>query len=780
MNIARTTLFFILLIFISCSNPPISDPLFPVPVINVKMGEKKIIDLSKYFRKSNIILQHNPSSENISLDYNTLIIDATLSRPGVETISLFADGQAIKLIVNYQKMIKHTFTYESAVAEKVIVMGGFNDWSRTALPLGKNETIFRRTLFIDPSKHSYKFVVDGIELIDPMNPESESNNMGGWNSVLDFSSKSDLDIGSLIKVNHDGRWLHFNLVSLGLDISIQEWIVLVDNTQLHADDFDPVIGGGLRVNIGSIDSGLLRVFGIASNGKIIPENQTIIKNGKPLSADNDDWHFSVIYNIMVDRFFDGDKKINKPVQNVNVSNIANFMGGDFLGIQKKMDEGYFENLGINSFWISPIQEQANGGWREWAPPNRVFTAYHGYWPIEPRKIESRFGTDEEFKSIVKTAHRSGKRVLLDFVSNHVHKNHRYYKNQNDWFGEITLADGSLNIRKWDGETRLTTWFDEFLPSFNYTLSKEAIDTVVGDAIWWMQEYDLDGFRQDAVKHVPHSFWKELTKQIKTKLPQKNIYQIGETFGSDDLIKSYVNPSELNAQFNFSIYFNVRELFSSDNTDFSSIKGVIDKNRSSFGPIHQMGNITSSHDQLRFAGYADGQIGFGDDGTSRSFTDQVGPIQNETTYSKLANFHAFNISQPGIPIIYYGEEIGLMGEGDPGNRRMMRFDLDDKEKKLKSHFSKLNKLRTTNPALALGDQLILKNEGTILVILKVYYNHSVLVIINNGSKKENIPVTLPFNPKQITSLTESLEFIKDGPKLIFNTDSWSYYFYAIQN
>lgn len=780
MNIIRATLLFTLLYLISCSNPPISDPLFPVPVIHVKMGEKKVFDLSKYFRKENTILHHNVSSDNISLDANILIIDATISRPGVETISLLADGQAIKLMINYEKMIKHTFKYESETAKKVVVMGGFNDWSRTAFPLGKNGDRFRRTLFMDPAKHAYKFVVDGQEVTDSLNPESESNNMGGWNSVLDLSSWSEPEPGALIKIVQDGRWLHFGLISYESNMSIQEWVVLIDNTQLHADDVDPIIGGGLKVDIASIDSGLLRVFGIDSNGKIVPENQTIIKNGKPLSTENDDWSFSVIYNIMVDRFFDGDLIINNRVNDPALPDIANFMGGDLLGIQKKMDDGYFDDLGVNTFWISPIQEQADGSWREWVLPNRIFTGYHGYWPVEPRKIESRFGTDKEFRSLVNTAHLSEKKILLDFVSNHVHKDHPYYKDHSDWFGGITLPDGSLNIRKWDGETRLTTWFDDFLPSFNYALSQAATAAVVDDAVWWMEEYDLDGFRQDAVKHVPHSFWRKLTKRIKTNFPDKNIYQIGETFGSDDLIGSYINPSELDAQFNFSIYFNVRGLFSSESTDFSSIRDVINKNRISFGPIHQMGNITSSHDQLRFAGYADGQISIGDDGTLRSFNDMVSAIKNKTTYSKLANFHAFNISQPGIPIIYYGEEIALMGEGDPGNRRMMRFDLNDNEEKLRSQFSQLNKLRTTHSALALGDQLILKNEGTILVLLKIYYDHSVLVIINNGSNKETVPVTLPFEPKQITSLIKSTEFKKNGPTLIFNTEPWSHYFYAIQN
>jgi len=549
-------------------------------------------------------------------------------------------------------------------------------------------------------------VVDGIEEIDPENPVFISNNIGGWNSILDLRDQNITEPGMLVKNHHKGNWLYFEYLPSNDRASPQDWIILLDNKELHPDIFDLLSGGGVKVNISGVKEGLLRIFGRDSKGRMIPENQTIIRNGEPLSSNSDDWHFAIIYNIMVDRFRDGDSLNNKPIHDPKLHELANFMGGDFAGIQQKLDEGYFKDLGVNTLWISPIQKQPDSSWVEWVPPNRTFSGYHGYWPIEPRKIDPRFGKSEEFHSIVKAAHQTGTKVILDFVSNHVHQDHPYLRDHKNWFGTVNLPDGRLNIRQWDGDTRLTTWFDEFIPSFDFPSAPVAINQVVEDAMWWMGEYDLDGFRQDAVKHVPHSFWKSLTRSAKIRFPEKNIYQIGETFGSDELIGSYVNPAELDAQFNFSIYFNSRGVFSSDQPNFSDLGDVIAENRSTFGPIHLMGNITSSHDQLRFSGYADGQIQFSDNGTARSFDDPVGKIRQLSTYSKMANFHAFNISQPGIPIIYYGEEIALMGEGDPGNRRMMRFNISDNEMELKKTFSLLNGLRTEYSSLALGDQMIL--------------------------------------------------------------------------
>ena len=594
-------------------------------------------------------------------------------------------------------------------------------------------------------------MVDGIEEIDPENPVFISNNIGGWNSILDLRDQNITEPGMLVKNNHKGNWLHFEYLPSNDGASPQDWIILLDNKELHPDIFDLVSGGGVKVNISGVKEGLLRIFGRDSKGRMIPENQTIIRNGEPLSSNSNDWHFAIIYNIMVDRFRDGDSLNNKPIHDPKLHELANFMGGDFAGIQQKLDEGYFKDLGVNTLWISPIQKQPDSSWVEWVPPNRTFSGYHGYWPIEPRKIDPRFGKSEEFHSIVKSAHQTGTKVILDFVSNHVHQDHPYLRDHKNWFGTVNLPDGRLNIRQWDGATRLTTWFDEFIPSFDFPSAPLAINQVVEDAMWWMEEYDLDGFRQDAVKHVPHSFWKSLTRSAKIRFPEKNIYQIGETFGSDELIGSYVNPAELDAQFNFSIYFNSRGVFSSDQPNFSDLGDVIAENRKTFGPIHLMGNITSSHDQLRFSGYADGQIEFSDNGTARSFDDPVGKIRHISTYSKMANFHAFNISQPGIPIIYYGEEIALMGEGDPGNRRMMRFNISDKEMELKKTFSLLNGLRTEYSSLALGDQMILYNEGPVLILLKKYFDEMILVAFNNSKDSKTIEIEFPFENILLTKL-----------------------------
>ena len=159
------------------------------------------------------------------------------------------------------------------------------------------------------------------------------------------------------------------------------------------------------------------------------------------------------------------------------------------------------------------------------------------------------------QKLIDDAHQHGINVLIDYVANHVHKEHPFFKNHRDWFGQLELPDGTLNLREWD-KHRLTTWFEPFLPKFDYINSAEALDTMTSNAVWWLQETNADGFRQDAVKHIPNIFWRTLTRKIKSEISipeHKNIFQIGETFGSYDLINSYVNNGQLDAQFNFNLY-----------------------------------------------------------------------------------------------------------------------------------------------------------------------------------------------------------------------------------
>ncbi len=754
------------------------------PTIILQTGVEQNIDLTKYISNFDEVIIGK--TDGVSAFYET----------DSKVLSLTADGskQLIKLPLKVNKvdiilllrinpMVEHTFYFKpERDVTNLVVMGQFNDWSRTALPLydENGDGIYERKVFLKPQRHEYKFVVDGVELIDPENPVFISNNIGGWNSILDLTEFKAEEGGRIIKEKWEKGLLTYFYKPVNDNSKIKKLILIHNNSIVNEDVYNIADNNLISVDYMKLGDGTLRIAGIDEKDRVIAENITIIKNNRVLNPSDhpDDWHFAVLYNLMVDRFLDGNKANTDRVKTSDLHELANFHGGDLAGIIQKLEEGYFTDLGINSIWLSPLNRQPDSAYVEWIPPHRKFTGYHGYWPIAPRAIDPRYGTEQELKKLVELAHSKNIKVILDFVSNHVHEEHPYFKEHRNWFGNIKLPNGEINIRNWSEETRLTTWFDEFIPSFDFPSAPEAVDQVVDDAIWWLETFNLDGFRQDAVKHVPHTFWKRLTTEMKSKFPNKHLYQIGETFGSDELILDYVNPGELDAQFNFAIYFNVRLQFASDNSDFANLKEVIDINQSTYHPINLMGNITSSHDQLRFIGVADGQVLLSDNGTERTFTNPPTAVKNESSYSKLANFHAFNISIPGVPVIYYGEEIGLMGSGDPGNRRPMRFDesVIKLENELLTKFSKLNELRSKYPALALGDLEIIKAEGPIMILQKSYFNEKIIVTINNGSEIQSIESYIEHGKIKNLITYETL-FINDR-KFELNIPAYSYSFYEI--
>ena len=163
------------------------------------------------------------------------------------------------------------------------------------------------------------------------------------------------------------------------------------------------------------------------------------------------------------------------------------------------------------------------------------------------------------------------------------------------------------------------------------------------------------------------------------------------------------------QFNFDIYFNARKLFVDPESSFLDFNKIIDRNMYNYQPINQMGTITSSHDQVRFMAFADKQIEFHENGIERAYEELPSVVQYLSSYEKLFGFTVMNMSLPGIPVVYYGEEYGQIGANDPGNRLDMRFQSswNKAEHRLNKKIKQLISLRRTNPAFALGDLTFIK-------------------------------------------------------------------------
>ena len=451
-----------------------------------------------------------------------------------------------------------------------------------------------------------------------------------------------------------------------------------------------------------------------------------------------DQQAQVLYSLMVDRFFDGNKDNNWKLNSPEVLDIVDYQGGDLAGITAKISEGYFDRLGVNTLWISPITQNPWDAWGLYPFPNgnkydptktyTKFSGYHGYWPIFATQLDSRFGTPDELRTLLDTAHAHEINVVLDYVANHMHINSPTLQEHPDWHTDSILPDGRRNFELWD-EARLTTWFDKHIPTLDLE-REEVCEAMTDSALYWLANYDLDGFRHDACKHIPEGYWRMLGQKIAVRWPGRPIWMIGETYGSPELIGSYVKSGMLNAQFDFNVYFTSREAL----CGLKGMDEVLNNELTSlatYGAHHTMGNISGNHDQIRFASIAGGAIDIHSQGKEEGWTREIGIGDAETAYKRAMLLEVLNMTLPGVPCIYQGDEYGEVGGNDPDNRHMMRFEtLSLDERNMRNQVAELIHMRRNSMPLLYGDFIPLIDRPDEIIYQRVYLGEKVTVIINS--------------------------------------------------
>ena len=712
--------------------------------------DSTFIFLQDYFR-------HPKSIDSIFIDENLKFIVSSDSSvltivPGGKTIpklselKIWMDGFPYSLILEKSpKIWQHiTFDPKEKKYKKVQIMGDMNDWNPAKNYLKQKDKLWETDFLLYPGKYQYKFVIDGKQILDPANPESVDNNIGGYNSLMHVGSVMPLGAPFLYTDKTEK-----NKITIGIQNKTKEVFVFWQNYRLN-EKFFKIDSAGIEITIPKkakeYERSFIRILAYngagTSNTILVPmSNGKVITDISNLSRS--DKQAMIIYFLMVDRFKNGDVKNDAPLKDKDVDKKLNFFGGDLTGILQKVDDGYFSDLGINTIWISPITQNPLDAWAEYPPPHRKFSGYHGYWPITLTTVDHRFGTGEELKKLVSEAHDKKMNVLLDYVANHVHQESAIFKQHPDWATPLILPNKQKNIRLWN-EQRLTTWFDEFLPTLD--LSKPEVYNMMSDsAIFWLKEYNIDGFRHDAAKHVPEVYWRTLTKKINEEIvipENRGIYQIGETFGSRDLIRSYINPGKMDAQFDFSVYFDATNAFNKDNASLKDLNYSVYESFSYFGSHHLMGNITGNQDLTRFISYASGAMTQSENAGKAGWERDI-EVQDTLGYYKLASLMAFNMTIPGIPVIYYGDEFGMPGAGDPDNRRMMRFDsLSKFEVWMKSMTTKLAHLRSNNLPLIYGDFRTIEVSDKAWVFMRSYFDKVVFVIFNKDKVSKKIDFIVP--------------------------------------
>lgn len=708
--------------------------------------EGAVIRINDYFPGAqtakvlpNYLCQNSPSE-----DQGILLLCPT-AQP-ISTVTIETDQTTATLVVMASSRKPVTIAVNLPQQEEPItIFGSLNAWNRQAdtLTYDFKARAYVHTFQLNPGRYEYKLMNGKKEMLDPSNPDSISNGMGGYNNLLVVEGPQGEEPTALYPAWENNQLVLHNLPANQVVIALWNNQLLTEKTTIEPNR-STTRSFQLPEMAKKMERSHVRFYSYRGS-KITRDVLLPISKGAPLKEASKlnrwDWHAASLYFLMVDRFLDGNPKNNRLTPGADILPQANYQGGDLDGVTQALNNGYFDQLHVNTIWLSPITQNPLDAWGLWDKGcvKTRFSGYHGYWPITSTTVDFRFGTEETVKNLLATAHQKNYNVLLDYVANHVHLQHNVYVQHPDWATSLYLPDGSMNTERWD-EHRLTTWFDTHLPTLDLS-RKEVTEPMADSALFWVTTYDFDGFRHDATKHIDELYWRTLTAKMKLARPEASLYQIGETYGSPELIHSYISTGMLDAQFDFNLYDAAVEAFALDAPGYGKLPEVLDQSLDTYGAHHLMGNISGNQDRARFISLAGGDISLSEDLKLAGYTRKVG-VGNPTAYSKLLLLHAFNIMVPGVPCIYYGDEYGLPGANDPDNRRLMQFtNLQPKEEELRKLVARLFKLRSSHMPLLYGSTNVERLGTHGLLIRRSYLDKSIVAVFNNSAE----PISLPDLP-----------------------------------
>jgi len=465
------------------------------------------------------------------------------------------------------------------------------------------------------------------------------------------------------------------------------------------------------------------------------------------------WQDALIYMVMTDRFQDGDPS-NNPSPTAGAEPEADWFGGDLQGLRQAISDGHLDELGVRAIWLTPFQTVPEPAYLAADGVHQV-TGYHGYWPIQAREVDPRLGGADALHDLVSEAHAHGIRVLQDYVINHVHEDHEYVTTHPDWFRTGCVCGVECD---WT-EYALECMFAEYMPDIDHTVT-EATSAFVDDAVWWLDEFDLDGLRIDAVKHVEEAATRNLTAAVRETFEPAGTryFLMGETAMGwnecDDpcndenygTIARYIGPHGLDGQFDFVLYHAVTA-----NTFAWGDKGMIhvdywfQHGQTKWPDGAVMTPYIGSHDTPRFVSHADyrGQDPDHDRGIPGNKWDDIAEAPADAEpYRRMRTAMSWLMGLPGAPLLYYGDEYGQWGGADPNNRMMWRSpsELAGEELTTLELTRALGTARKDLPALRRGDYVSLSaSEDTLVYARHLPSDTAVIVALTRSASGDEVDV-----------------------------------------
>mgnify|MGYP000436379828 CR=1 FL=1 len=464
-----------------------------------------------------------------------------------------------------------------------------------------------------------------------------------------------------------------------------------------------------------------------------------------------------VYFIMTDRFVDGDPNNNHsnqggdfPTFNLELkgengkSAYVGYLGGDYKGIYQNAD--YIKSLGFSSVWLTPIvdnPDQAFSG-GEQIHYGEMFkdggkTGYHGYWGVNFFEEDEHLYSDGfKFKQYSQAMRDKGLKTVLDIVANHGSPAYTMPKDQPK-FGEIYDQDGSLVA---DHQNLHPTELDPNNPLHQFYRNEpdlaqlsdtdfdnpKVLDYFTRAYLYWIEQ-GADAFRIDTIRHMPHTFWKAFADNIRRQHP--DFFMFGESFVYEaDFISQHTLPENGRVSvLDFPGQKAMTQIFENQDSAYSDIQSYLYLEKSPYHNPYDLMTFYDNHDMARMNADENGFI----------------------------NANNWLFTSRGIPVVYYGSEIGFMAgtKEHEGNRNyfgQQRIN-DAMQNPIAQALKTIAHVRAENIALQKGLQLNLEFTQDTAAFYRVYQNDGInqtaLVLLNKANSQKTIALTDLIQPGTYT-------------------------------
>lgn len=627
---------------------------------------------------------------------------------------------------------------------ELAVIGSWDGWLVPGIPLRPSDQPPWSVARIDasnvkPGEHGYLLLEDGAHRVDEHNPLSTF-----------WTEKNDLEVSLLVMPDCGVPELTVESVSVDAAGTMRAAAKFA-----AADD-----GAGLvRAAVRTVDGGDVPV--VIEQGRVTVELAGLSRGKHTIEVTAEDsagrvatarasafvrpaaetWADGLLYQVVTDRFRgDGGAALREP------ESPGGRAGGTLDGITAEVERGTFTRMGVTGLWISPVYVNPTEA-REGRGDGHMYEGYHGYWPVDSRGVDPRIGGEAGLERLIAAAHSEGLRVLLDVVPNHVYEtNPRFAERTDDdgfhWHEPLCVC--GLGDCDWGRYIR-TCWFTSYLPDVRLE-RPETLRLAYEDLVWWMRRFDVDGMRVDAVPMMPRAATRRMAHELRRSVaPADSQFLIGEVFTGAgvwgiDVIRYYLGSDGLDSVFDFPLMWVIRDVVAHETAGFEEVEAMLEQvDRAVAGSGAVLGQILGNHDTTRFFSEAHGDAG-GDPWAAPAVQ-----ADDAVAFARLRTGLTLLLTLPGLPVLYYGDEVGLAGANDPDNRRVLpAWDgLSAEQADTLALVRRLGRLRRCSAALRTGERTAVQVEEDVYAYARGGGGEVVVVMVSraDGPRSVTIPGAL---------------------------------------